>query len=138
MGSRRLPLYFLLGGVLAWQIWQHTPSPWVWRQTAGLSLVIVGFCFWLIAHIQLGASFSLTPQARALVTRGLYSKIRNPIYVFGAILIAGLALYWNRPYLLWAFAFLIPLQAWRAGNEARVLEDKFGEDYRAYRKQTWF
>src|SRR5436305_4544473 len=64
MGSRRLPLYFLLGGVLAWQIWQHTPSPWVWRQSAGLSLVIVGFCFWLIAHIQLGASFSLTPQAR--------------------------------------------------------------------------
>ena len=73
-----------------------------------------------------------------MVTRGLYSKIRNPIYVFGAILIAGLALYCNRPYLLWTFAFLIPLQAWRARNEARVLEDKFGEDYRAYRKQTWF
>jgi protein-S-isoprenylcysteine O-methyltransferase Ste14 len=138
MGSPRLPVYFILGAVLAWQLWQHAPSPWVWRQAAGLGLVIFGFCFWLIAHIQLGSSFSLRPQARTLVTRGLYSKIRNPIYVFGAILIAGLALYWNRSYLLWAFAFLIPLQAWRARKEARVLEEKFGEEYRAYRRKTWF
>ena len=72
MTSRRVLAYFILGAVLAWQIWQHSPSPWTWRQTAGLSLVIVGFCFWLTAHIQLGASFSLTPQARALVTTGLY------------------------------------------------------------------
>ena len=89
-------------------------------------------------HIQLGASFSLTPQARKLVTRGLYSKVRNPIYVFGLITIAGVVLYWNRPYLLWIFAVVIPLQAWRARKEARVLEEKFGEDYRAYRRQTWF
>jgi protein-S-isoprenylcysteine O-methyltransferase Ste14 len=138
MTSRRIPVYFVIGVLLAWQIWQHSPSPWTWRQTAGLSLVIVGFCFWMTAHVQLGASFSMTPQARALVTHGLYSKIRNPIYVSGAILIAGLALFWNRPYLLGAFAVLIPLQIWRARKEACVLEEKFGEEYRAYRRQTWF
>lgn len=138
MGPRRLPLYFLLGVMLAWQMWQHAPSPWTWRQTAGLSLAIFGYSFWLVAHKQLGTSFSLTPQARALVTRGLYSKIRNPIYVFGAISIAGLALYWNRAYFLWAFVVLIPVQAWRARKEARVLEEKFGEEYRAYSRKTWF
>ena|SRR5215472_7024682 len=138
MHLRRLPLYFVLGAVLGWQMWQNAPRLWTWRQTAGLSLVIAGFCFWLTAHIQLGASFSLTPQARKLVTRGLYSKVRNPIYVFGLITIAGVVLYWNRPYLLWIFAVVIPLQAWRARKEARVLEEKFGEDYRAYRRQTWF
>jgi protein-S-isoprenylcysteine O-methyltransferase Ste14 len=73
-----------------------------------------------------------------LVTSGLYSKIRNPIYVFGAIVIAGLALFWNRPYFLWALAVLIPLQIWRARKEARILEEKFGEEHRAYRRQSWF
>jgi protein-S-isoprenylcysteine O-methyltransferase Ste14 len=33
---------------------------------------------------------------------------------------------------------LIPLQVWRARNEARVLEEKFGEEYREYRRRTWF
>jgi protein-S-isoprenylcysteine O-methyltransferase Ste14 len=80
----------------------------------------------------------VTAQARALVTRGLHSKIRKPIYASGAIVIAGLAVFWNRLYFLWAFAVLIPLQIWRARKEACVLEEKFGEEYRAYRKQTWF
>lgn len=138
MGSLRLPLFFALGAVLGWNMWLHAPHPWTWQQSAGLGMAVVGFSFFLMAHIQLGASFSLKPQARALVTRGLYSKIRNPIYVFGSILIAGLALYWNRPYFLLVFFFLIPLQIWRARKEAKVLEEKFGKEYRAYREQTWF
>src|SRR6266581_7825701 len=137
MGSRRLPLYFLLSAVLAWQIWQHAPSPWGWQQTAGLSLVIFGFCFWLIAHIQLGTSFSLTPQARALVTRGLYSKIRNPIYIFSLVFLTGLALLLGRPLLLALGAVIVPIQIVRARREAAVLEEKFGEEYRQYRARTW-
>jgi protein-S-isoprenylcysteine O-methyltransferase Ste14 len=138
MGSRRLPFLIVIGIVLAWQMWRHSPSPWIWRQIAGLGLVIVGFCFWLTAHVQLGASFSVTAQARALVTHGVYSKIRNPIYVSNVIFISGLALFWNRFYFLWALGVLIPLLIWRARKEARVLEEKFGEEYRAYRRKTWF
>jgi protein-S-isoprenylcysteine O-methyltransferase Ste14 len=85
MAYRRLPLFFALGALLGWQMRLRAPHPWTWLQTAGLGMVVVGLCFWPIAHIQLGASFSLKPEARALVTRGLYSKIRNPIYVFGAL-----------------------------------------------------
>jgi protein-S-isoprenylcysteine O-methyltransferase Ste14 len=33
---------------------------------------------------------------------------------------------------------LIPMQIVRARKEARVLEEKFGEEYRAYRARTWF
>jgi len=32
----------------------------------------------------------------------------------------------------------VPLQVWRARNEARVLETKFGDAYRDYRRNTWF
>jgi protein-S-isoprenylcysteine O-methyltransferase Ste14 len=33
---------------------------------------------------------------------------------------------------------IIPLQIFRARREAAVLEAKFGDEYREYRKRTWF
>lgn len=104
----------------------------------GLITAIVNFTILTIARLQLGNSFSLTPQARQLVTRGLYSRIRNPIYVFSAIGIAGLFLYLDRPYLLLILLIVIPLQLYRARAEARVLELRFGDEYRRYKAATWF
>jgi protein-S-isoprenylcysteine O-methyltransferase Ste14 len=53
-----------------------------------------------ISRIQLGDSFSVSPQAKQLVTRGgLYSRIRNPIYVFGTIVFAGPFLFLERSSL---------------------------------------
>ena len=77
-------------------------------------------------------------QAKQLVTHGLYSRIRNPIYVFGSTFIAGLILLLGRPVWLLVFAVIIPLQLWRAGKESQVLETEFGEAYRTYRVKTWF
>lgn len=107
-------------------------------QTAGLLLLAIGFVFWTIARFQLGASFAVTAQARQLVTRGIYSKIRNPIYVFGSCVVAGLFLLVGHPKYLLIFLIIIPLQIWRARKEAAVLEAKFGDEYRAYRAATWF
>ncbi len=69
---------------------------------------------------------------------GLYSKIRNPIYVFGSCFIAGLLLIIARPIWLLVFVIIVPLQIWRADKEAKVLEASFGEEYRKYRAGTWF
>jgi len=33
---------------------------------------------------------------------------------------------------------IVPLQIWRAGKEAKVLEASFGDEYRTYRAGTWF
>ena len=73
-----------------------------------------------------------------MVTRGVYGKIRNPIYVFGSLYIVGYILLMGRPLWLLVFIAIIPLQLWRAGKEAKVLEAKFGEEYRNYRAGTWF
>jgi protein-S-isoprenylcysteine O-methyltransferase Ste14 len=72
------------------------------------------------------------------VTRGLYSRIRNPIYTFGTVAIAGMLLILQIPKLWILLVVLVAIQIFRAGREARVLEARFGEEYRAYRKQTWF
>lgn len=104
----------------------------------GLLLTAVSFVLWMTARIQLGRSFSIAPKATALVTRGLYSKIRNPIYVFSATWIAGLALALGHPIALLLVVPVIPMQIARARREARVLEESFGEAYREYRRKTWF
>ena len=45
-----------------------------------------------IARLQLGKSFAVNPQAKELVTHGLYSKIRNPMYLFSGLLVLSFAL----------------------------------------------
>ena len=105
---------------------------------AGACMIVIGFVLWGLARFQLGKSFSVKAKATALVTRGLYSRIRNPIYVFGSIMIAGMLLFFLKPEGLLLFLVLIPMQAVRARKESAVLEAAFGDEYRRYKAQTWF
>jgi protein-S-isoprenylcysteine O-methyltransferase Ste14 len=64
-----------------------------------------GYCLWALARLQLGTSFAISPQAKELVTRGLYAKIQNPVYVFNAIFYAGLFVFFGQPALSRSFSF---------------------------------
>jgi len=123
---------------LTYAMYKFLPTTLTSLNIAGLILFIASLILWLTARLQLGNSFSVTPQARALVTHGLYSKIRNPIYVFGALTITGFVLAIGRPIYLLALLIIVPLQIRRIRAESKVLEEKFGDAYRAYRRQTWF
>jgi protein-S-isoprenylcysteine O-methyltransferase Ste14 len=138
MVGKNIALTLIVGLAAVYAAWQHAPAAWTPVQIAGLCLVVVGFVLWSVARFQLGNSFTVTPQARQLVTRGLYSKIRSPIYVFGSVFIAGYILLLGRPMWLLIFAAVIPLQLWRTHKEAQVLEASFGEEYRKYRSRVWF
>jgi protein-S-isoprenylcysteine O-methyltransferase Ste14 len=113
-------------------------GPWNLARYAGLAIVVTGIIFFFTARLQLGKSFSVTAQARKLVTHGLYAKIRNPIYVFSSMMVLGVLLVVQKPILFVFLAILIVIQTWRAHTEARVLEAKFGDEYRKYRRHTWF
>ena len=112
--------------------------PWPAYRWLGLVLSVIGLVLLTIARINLGDSFSITPQAQALVTSGIYSKIRHPVYVFSAIAIAGLLLYIQMPWLCLLLIPIATLQVRRARAEERVLTEKFGEAYVKYKKETWF
>ena len=122
---------------LLWWVFSWA-GPWNLQRGIGTALVVTGVGGIAAARYQLGESFSLKAEARQLVTHGLYSKIRNPIYVFGGMLFAGFVLIVHRPILWLAFVVLIIGQSMRARPEARVLEATFGDDYRQYRRKTWF
>ncbi len=124
-----------LGLLVLLALW---PGAWNPQRIIGAVLLVVGMAFVFTARFQLGESFSVVPRAKKLVTHGLYSKIRNPIYVFGAVAILGMFLILQIPRLWVLLGLLVLLQIFRARKEAGVLEAKFGDQYRAYRSQTWF
>lgn len=116
---------FVILGLLAFILF--LPGRWnAYRWTAAIIALPSTVCF-LMARYELGRSFSVTAQARELVTTGIYSKIRNPIYVFGELLVVSFLLVLQRPGLLLIVAVMIPIQVIRARKEAKVLEAKFGE-----------
>jgi protein-S-isoprenylcysteine O-methyltransferase Ste14 len=123
---------------IAYLVYEFAHPPWTSLRIAGLILMIPALILLTVARIQLGNSFSMTPQATQLVTHGIYSRIRNPIYGFGTFVFAGLFLFLERPYLLLLILSVLILQISRARAEARVLEEHFGEQYRQYKAKTWF
>jgi protein-S-isoprenylcysteine O-methyltransferase Ste14 len=114
------------------------PEVWDLQRYVGSALVVAGVAGIAAARYQLGKSFSLRAEARELVTRGIYSKIRNPIYVFGVIMLAGIVLALHRPMLWLLLPVIVAMQTLRAHREAQVLEAAFGDAYREYRRRTWF
>jgi len=129
----------LVGGLLAlgW-IFQFAPAPHGLARLIGLLLGLIGLAGVILSRYTLGQSFSVAPKATALVTSGIYSRIRNPIYISGEIFLAGLVLILWRLDLLIILLAIAPVQIIRARREAAVLEAKFGDAYREYRKGTWF
>ncbi len=121
------------------EIFRSGPGPRGPARWIGLLLALIGLAGVILARHTLGRSFSVRAKATALVTTGIYSRIRNPIYISGMLFIVessphhvgglrGLAI----------LLVIIPMQIFRARREAAVLEAKFGDAYREYRKRTWF
>jgi protein-S-isoprenylcysteine O-methyltransferase Ste14 len=109
-----------------------------WLGTAAFALSL-----WLFyrTHHDLGRNWSVTLEIRdrhALVTTGVYSRVRHPMY----------AAFW-----LWALAQALLLPNWvagpaglvgfgtlfcfRIGREERLLLETFGDEYRRYAERTY-
>jgi len=130
-----LAVVVLLIGALA----LHPPSI-TWSAAKVIGAIVAGAALplFLLARWQLGASFSVRARAHALVTTGLYARFRNPIYLFGGLVIVGLSLFVSVWGPLVVAALLVPLQMVRARREEQVLARAFGEEYERYKRNTWF
>src|SRR3954453_2784824 len=82
---------------IAYLMARFVPAQWDANTVIGIVLLVLGVAMVTLARLQLGNSFSVRPQAKALGKSGIFSRVRNPIYVFSAIAIAGGILYAERP-----------------------------------------
>ena len=130
-----------LAVILVMTVWlaAHVGSvAWTPVKLVGGVMAAAGVVLLIVARLQLGSAFSVQAKAKKLVTTGIYSRIRNPIYVFSAVFLAGLVIVSERWLLLLPIALLVPMQVVRARKEERVLAAAFGEEYVRYKAGTWF
>ena len=87
---------------------------------ADLALV-VGLAWTIWALHTLGSSFSIVPQARAVVTAGPYRVVRHPAYLGELLSVAGLVLAGPSAAAVAVALVLAALQLYRMGQEEAVL-----------------
>ena len=102
-----------------------------WLGLLATGLIIGGTVATIYAFLWLGRSFSIMPEARALVTRGPYAVVRHPVYLFEEITIFGIMLHHAQPWSAILFAWQLGCQLLRIHYEEKVLAAAFPE-YRSY------
>lgn len=111
----------------------------IWLRWTGFALGIASLGLWTWAQAVLGRQWSAQLQLREehqLVVTGPYCWIRHPIYTAMLGYGAGLALVTaNWVFVVLALAMVAGLVA-RVPKEERMMIKEFGEQYRAYMRQT--
>lgn len=112
----------------------------IWQVLLGLTLVIFGVSSAVLAKKELGSTwvyaavYGVKPKQR-LVTTGIYSLIRHPIYASFAISYIGAEVLVGS-WLWIAFLFLFIPAYLQAKKEEVVLLKHFGKKYKDYQQTT--
>ena len=107
----------------------HLPS---WARYTGLAFFIIGFFLFIFSHVKIRGQ-----ETDKLVTTGIYSKIRHPMYLGFTIWIIGFPIFTNAAFALASAIIWLPqISYWRISEE-RQLGKKY-ENYQEYKKKTWF
>lgn len=150
--SHKTPLETVLlilawGGFLAPLIWIASPAFWFAEYRlrsgpliSGVVCFVIGLWLFYKSHADLGTNWSITLEVREqhrLITRGVYRRIRHPMY--SALLLYSVAHalvipnWVAGPSNLAAFAVLFAL---RVRPEERMMLEAFGDEYTAYIART--
>jgi protein-S-isoprenylcysteine O-methyltransferase Ste14 len=136
MGLGIIPAVYVLTGAPNFAGYEFRP----WQGWLGAALFGASLLLFHRTHRDLGRNWSVTLEVRnehRLVTSGVYSHVRHPMY----------SAFW-----LWALAQALLLPNWiagpaglvgfgtlfflRVGREERLMSEIFGEDYRRYMART--
>jgi len=134
-------------GLIVPLAWIATPLFDAADRDAGALSIALGVAayalgLWLLhrSHVDLGTNWSNTLELRpghTLVTRGIYRRVRHPMYA--ALMLYGLGQALVLGNWLAGLSFLVPLTALvacRLGSEERMMTERFGAAYAAYADRT--
>ncbi len=108
------------------------------RLIIGIVIGLPSLILLITSRVQLGKSFTVMPEAKALVTKGIYSKILHPLYFFLDLLIISIIIILGIPLLSIIPAILFITQSIQSRLEEKVLLGAFGKEYEEYKARTWF
>jgi protein-S-isoprenylcysteine O-methyltransferase Ste14 len=108
-----------------------------WYNYVGIVFMVIGLILWWWGKIKLGNSFSTFPKAKKLVTVGIYSKIRHPVYIGLCLTLIGWAIFTLSWFLGIITLIVVVISIIRAYLENQVLEKTFKKEYVQYKKKVW-
>ena len=131
----------LIGSALPFGLLLSPPAPAV----VGTPLFFYGTLWWMTGATLLTVagmwtlrrSFSITVEARTLVTSGPYRLIRHPIYLGEMLAAAGVAVIRFSPANMLVLLAFVAIQLCRARWEEGKLTRAFPE-YRAFARRSWW
>lgn len=104
--------------------------------SVGIVLMILGTILAVMARREFrrhGQPTDPGHPTHKIVTTGVFSISRNPLYLGGIGILVGLALAFNLPWvILFLLLAIVACRYILIAPEERYLNDKFGEDYRLY------
>lgn len=107
----------------------------------GGALYLAGLAGTLWSQLAMGASWRIgvdEQERTALITRGPYGVVRNPIFTFMVLGLAGLAMLTPNALAIASLAVLVAaVEIQVKAVEEPYLERAHGDDYRRYRAGTW-
>lgn len=137
--SFRFILVVTFLGYFGWGFWSgNDPVKMnirsVFSVPAGASLALIGLGLFLYSEIKKHG----VGTAGRLVTTGIYSKIRHPMYIGLVLLHIGLPFIFRSfvaciSSILWALIIAV----WTCFEE-KNLERRFGQQFIDYKRRTWF
>ena len=101
-------------------------------RVAGISFLILGLIIRILAFKQVPC----TLRTKKLVTSGVYSRTRNPVYLAYMLIIIAVAFLTMRLLSFAWVLFSILVFYWVAKKEENDLERTFGEEYLAYKQKV--
>jgi len=139
------PLVLLIVACAMWLVAKNSPllaAPFMARLLFALTIGLAGLAVVLTAVVSFRrARTTISPfspdESTSLISTGIFSWSRNPIYLGGAILLLGWAVYLAAPpALLGPFMFVLYINRFQILPEERALAARFGSSFAEYKTRV--
>ena len=132
---------YLTARYLPFGQFRFTGDAYVWK-----GLAVLGFLIPIVAIVQFAMAKTTTDprkpeKAERLVTGGIFSITRNPMYLGMLILLLAATVKLGNAFcLLLVLGFVAVMERVQIAREEAALSERFGKDFSAYRNRVrrWF
>jgi protein-S-isoprenylcysteine O-methyltransferase Ste14 len=124
----------ILGEILSWVRIPFSP----YSNLAGAAVFVGGWIFHAYCHRTHKQAHEQSQHVEGLVTTGVFSKMRHPLYLGLILMYLGVALSWGIVWMLIPSLLFSALTVVTALKEEEFLLQKFGRQYEDYmQKVPW-
>ncbi len=132
-------VFFLALFISLWDFLGQQSSQFGVENAFGFLLFVIGYALRQVGKRELGKYYSYglqTTDDQALVTTGVYRRIRHPISLATLVYSLAIPLAFSSAIGFVIMILIIPLFLYRLRIEEEMLLERFGDEYRNYITKT--